>query len=776
MAAAVLLIVAVGSGPNALVVGLVRSTLLKRLPYPKADRLAIVSNVSTGSRRVLASLSQMEEWAKHAELFSDVAAIKRLIPLVLSGEVGTRRVQAVMVTPTFFALLGVHAAVGRSFLPADSGTDSVVISYDTWQSEYHGASDVVGRQVRLSDHAYTIIGVTPPGFDFPRHLYPPRTAFDVWLPLGRSPQQSADTSLAVTVIARLADGVKPDIASRRLSLLVPQPLRDIVARVQVVDMQDAIVGDVRPALLLLAGASGFVLLLMCANLTNLFLVTLEAGLRNTAIRLALGATRWRILREFSWDWFLLAMGGALGGMLLANWLTPVVSAALPLDYPKIAALRMDWFVATVTAASAIATVVLAGVLAFLSAGIGSARAMLAGPNAAFILPKRSRLRDALVIAEVALAIMLTTGSVLTAKAYWKQVSIPTGYDPARIFTVAITMPAGGSNDESRIGRLVDSIVAGFKDSSAVEAAAAVTGVAGIHAGAAGSFVPVLPSGMHQVVPTDASLDEVSGGYFQVMGIPLLWGRTFRAEDVLPEGRVAIVDRAAARLLMPGSAQKQIVLDDAEHPLDVVGVVDHVRLLGEPHDDTPHIYLPFGQLPLPVFMLVLRSSHPVTAVVSATRRTVADADPRAAVGVIAPMAERIEAQARGPRFHLFTVGTLGLLALALASFGVFSVMEYAVSLRMKEMAIRSSLGAPSGALVALMVRSGMKLLAVGVFFGLIGTILLRQALSASLPEVKSTDFSSAFTSVAVVGLAAFAATMFPARRVLATDAQVMLRLE
>jgi hypothetical protein len=324
--------------------------------------------------------------------------------------------------------------------------------------------------------------------------------------------------------------------------------------------------------------------------------------------------------------------------------------------------------------------------------------------------------------------------------------------------------------------MVDSIVEGFEGSSAVEAAAAITGVVGIHAGAAGNFMPVLPAGLRQAVPFEGGLDEVSAGYFRVMGVPLLWGRTFRPQDSLPESRTVIVDRAAARLLAPGAARREIVFSDEERPYEVVGVVDHARLMADPRIDEPHIYVPFGRLPIPVFTLVLRSSHPAASVASEVRRTVAAVDPRAAVGVLSPVAERIEAQTKGPRFHFLTVGSLGLLALLLASLGVFSVMEYAASLRVREMAIRSSLGAPGGALVALLARDGAKLLAAGILFGLAGTYLLRQSLLTGLPEIKDADASSVLTSVAVVGLAALAAIILPARSVLATEGHVMLRLQ
>jgi predicted permease len=780
LTATIILIAALGTGPTAAVLSLLRATLLHALPYTEPGSLVVAWNATARSPKAHVAAAQVEEWRQHRELFSGVAAMGMPRRLVLAGGAESVQVQAVSAMPEIFEVLGVAAVLGRTLSPADSN-DSAMIGYEFWQRQFRGDRSVIGSRIQLGDFLgdrfYTVVGIMPERFDFPRLLYPVWKQFDIWLPLKFTPQELAGNALSVDVIARLAGTNSPQIASRRLSLLVPQQLRQTVVGVNVVKMQEAVVGGTRAGLILLAGGVALVLLLVCVNITNLLLAGLEARRREVATRLALGATRARVAREFLIELLLLSLGGAAIGLLLARWTLPAITVILPADFPRLGNLAIDRTVIALTLLSAMAATVLAGLAPAFTAAVGPvAESLTSSIASAGSAPKRQRLRGALVITEVALAIVLTTSAALTLRSYRRLVSLSADFAPAGVLTASITLPNRAYPERQRLA-FVDTLLDQLHAIPALGVPAIASGIPGVFAAASGA--PLSPvsgvDGGRRASPHQVNVDFASDDYFRALGIPLVQGRSFNSNDRPNSQLVAVIDTAAARLLGPESPlEREFVLWDPKTVYRIVGVVGRVRLIGQSKNSTPHVYLPASQEPLPQFTLVLRTSEPAINVASILRGIVAGIDPHLPVSAVTPLANRIAAQTSGPRFHLTMLGLFGGLALALAAIGVFSITEYIVSLRRHEFAIRSSLGASSGALAMLILRGGIKLLGCGLGVGLAATFLTSNVLAASLPEVDVNDPATIGIAVAVVVFAAASAILIPALRVSEVDPVSMLR--
>jgi len=779
-ACAVAFVLALGIGPNVLVYSILRATLLRPIPYKESRDLVIIQNLFSTSTQSVSNVSpvQFEQWREQHRLFVDVGALEFWVPQVLTGTREPQRLQVVRISPTLFAVLGTHPILGRGFIRSEPSNDEVLLSYGLWRRQFNADPSIVGRRVSLSGHGYTIIGVMPEGFDVVHLLFPLRPNVDAWVPLQFSPSELSQNSMTLTTVARLRPGISPIIVSRRLSsILPPQLQKDGVRGVNVVGLRDAIIGKARSGLLLLAATVGFVLLLACANVANLLLVRSDADRRDTAIRLALGATRWRIARQLLTELILLALGGAALGILLAYWGVRLVPSVLPADLPRLAQPRIDSIVIAMTVLSTLFAVILSGLVPSLASTSEPLNALASTTALSSSSPRRRGFRNALVVTEIALAVILTSAAALTLRGFWRLVSVPAGFDPTRVFTVGISLPQSRYAKDRQVAQFIDSLMVHLRSLGNVRVAAAATGLPGIFTGAGTTFSPWLESSQPQVFHMSADLDSVTGTYFQALGIPLIIGRTFGPQDGTGTERVTIVDTAVAELLGPGPAVgKEVILDDPKVEYEVVGVVGRVHLFGDPRDVAPHIYIPMSQSPLPVFTLLLKTNQATGGLASTVRNAINGIDPELPTGEVVPLSERISAQNAGPRFHLTMLGVFGLLALMLAGFGVFSVTAYAVSLRRHELAIRSCLGASRDSLIFLVLGDGIRLVISGVALGLFGGAIVAKFLSAAFLEIKLDDPITIGGAVMLVILATLSATLMPARRANQIDPATELRAE
>lgn len=775
LSGAVILILALGIGPNALVFSVLRASLLRPLPYPEAERLVLMWNHTADSPRSGVAVEELEQWSQQRGLFESLAGFMLRPGLVLTGVPEPERLQAVAVSPSLFDVLGVHPAVGRSFLQRGSADQELILSCDLWRRKFNADRGVIGKRVSFSDRGYTVVGVMPEGFDFPRLIYPRWNAVDAWLPLDLSPSERRNRNLFA--VGRLQRGISLEGASRRLTTLLPATVRPDVTGVSVVDMHQAVVGEVREGLLLLASAVGLVLLLACASVANLLLTGAEARQRDAAIRFALGATRGRVARQLVAEALLLALGGGGLGLLFAQWGTRLIPAILPADFPRLGQPRIDVVVIVVGLLSAGVAGIISGLAPGLAATARPIAGTLSGTGNPFTASRRHGFRSALVATEAALALVLATAAILTLRGFWRLVFVPAGFDPTHVLTVNIGLSPARYASEQEISLFVSSLLQELRNTPAVEAAAAGSGMPGIFPGSSTAFRLSPGSDQGPGAGPEADLDSVTGDYFLAMGIPLLMGRSFGPDDRPTSRHVVIADATAARFLGPGSAlHKQVILTDPMGRCEVVGVVGRVHLFGAPEDTGPHVYVPMTQFPLPGFALVLRSRQPTGKLVGTVRRLVSGIDPKLPIGAGASLSQLIAAQTSSPRFHLAMLAAFGLLALALASFGVFSVTAYVVSVRKQEFAVRSALGASPAALLGLILRNGAKTLLQGLAAGLAVAVALADSVSAALPEVKGADPLAFGAAIIVVILSTLGATLIAARRVRRTDPATMLRVQ
>ncbi len=771
LAVMVVVILSLGIGPNALIFSFLRATLLSPLPFPDAEQLAVISNVAADCADCGVALGQVEQWQTQRELFAGVAGLKLTPRVVLAGVTEPQRLQAAGVSRKLFEVLGVHTALGRVFSQFDTADDQVVISHDLWRRAFNADGGLIGRRILLSGRGYTVVGVMPEAFDFPRLLMPRWGAVDVWLPLRLPPPELLDMTL--TVVARLQPSISPQIASRRLTALMTPETRKNVRAVNVVNMRTAVFGKAGSGLLLLAGVVAFVLLLACANITNLLLARADARRADIAIRFALGATRVRVTRQLLTETVLQAVGGAALGLLLALWGTRLVPAMLPIDLPQVQQPRVDFVVMAITLVGTVAATLLSGLAPALTATTEHLATTLSGAARTFTGSRRHHLRDMLVAVEIALAIVLTVAAGLTLRGFWRLVLIRPGFEPGQVFLAPVSIPQSNSQNETQSARFLDSFLRQLGDEPATKAVAAASGIPGVYSAAAASVS--LPAAGSAIGPK-ADLDYVTSGYFNAMGIPLLMGRTFSVQDSAGAPRVAIVDTEVARRLGPGPILHRQILLDIPTPLtkhEIIGIVGRVHLFGAPDDTAPHIYTSLSQNGLSSIMLVVRSRQSAEAVAAALRRVVQTVNPHQPITITA-LRQRIAVETSGPRFHLIMLGSFGLLALTLAAFGVFSVTEYVVSLRRHEMAVRSSLGASPAALLFLMLGAGTKLLVLGLAAGMSGTVMIAKILAAGFPEVRLNDPQAIGAAVLLVSVAAVGANWMAARRVTRIDLATMLR--
>lgn len=779
LAMGAILTVALGIGPNVLIFSVLRATIFHELPYHGSDDLAFISNVTPTTPRAGVGAGQVEQWIGQGDLFVTLAPTNPVGSMTLTGVPDPETLRVTAVSPELSKVLGVYPVAGRGLSRYKSKLDEVLISEELWERQFRRDPTLVGKQILLSDHPYTVVGVMPGAFDFLRLIFPRQRRVDVWLSLSFTPQElSATWGGTLWVVARLQPGISHRVASERLTSLMlpqshlPQNVRNIGINVE--NLHNAIYGDIRPALLLLAGAAGCVLLLACFNVMNLLLTRSEKDRIDTAISVALGATRWQIARQTLIEMALIALGGTAVALLLASWGVRLLPLVLPADYPYVAQASIDRSVLLITILTAASTIVFSGVLPALAATAGPVVSHLSGAGMTSSI-RRRRFRNALVVLEIAIAIALAIASGLILRGFYRRISVPRGFDSNQVLLVGISLPESRYAQDHQVALFQDNLLRRLNSTPGIGAAAAASGIPGIYPANGTDFGESMASKTASSVRAEAYMDYVSGDYFRALQIPLLQGRTFGSSDHLRSQPVAIIDTTAAHLLGPGAAVgKEIFLDNPQMRCEVIGVVGHVHLFGFPNSIEARIYMPFSQAPLSTFALVLRASLPPPDVAASVRSAVSRIDPNLPIGRIVPLSRRIADQTSSHRFHLVMVGSMGLLALALASSGVFSVTAYALSQRRRELAVRTSLGATPAVLARMILWDGAKQLALGLFIGLFVTAALGRLMVTVFRDVRLNDPLVVSAALLVVASAVLCAILIPTLNIMRIDAVTELR--
>jgi len=789
---------ALGIGANTAIFSVVRAVLFRPLPFRDPGRLVLVidHNLSAGFPQFPSSLANVLDWRAQSRSFEDLAVFATW-NFNLAGKGEPERLSGLRVSSNLLPLLGVRPVIGRGFLPREDqpgGGHVVLISYGLWRRRFGSDPSIVGHSVQLDGRSATVIGVLPGGTQMETALdcfaSGSSQKLDLMVPLAADLVQPDRGNRFLTTVGRLKQGVTlraaqvdMDVISSRLEKGYPRYNAGWGATV--LPLHEAIVGDVRQPLLVLLGAVGLVLLIACANVTSLLLARAASRRKEVAIRTAVGAGRLRLFRQMITESLVLAGLGGLLGLCLAEGATKLLASLQDLQLPRQAAIAVDYQVLTFTWAVTLVIGFLFGLAPALISSDGSRAGILSealkeGGRSSSESRQGNRIRGALAVSEIALALSLLIGVGLLLRSYWRLLEVKPGFRPEGVATVEIDLSgARYARDSAQVG-FVEELLRKVSALPGVKSAAVSDGLP-LEGGGEWLFTVVGQTYAPGKEPI-AGYRIVSAGYLATMGIPVLEGHGFTDRDTRESPRVLLLNQTLARRLWPGpggttrAVGQEIQLWGRGAPYRVVGVVADVKRRGLDQDAGREMYFLYEQMPQGWINLAVRSAIEPKALASSIRSAVRSVDRELPLTHLRTMQEVVDASVASQRFQLLMLAIFGGLALVLASVGIYGVIAYSVTQRAHEIGIRMALGASPGEMWWMVVRQALKLAGVGVTIGAVATLALGRVLSGLLFGVKPTD-PLTFGSAALLLVAiAILASYFPARRATKIDPIEALRYE
>lgn len=788
-----LVVLMLGIGANSALFSVVHSVLLDPLPYPDSERLMQVGRELPMGRSNAVSATQFLFWQEHNRSFELMATY--------DGQGGGTNlvegdrpefIPALRVSSDFFAVLGTPPQIGRDFAPGDGveGAAKVaIISDGLWRRRFGADPLVLGRVLRLSGVNHTVIGVAARGFEFNTHG-------DIWTPLTlvSDPQ---DRGAVYYVVARLRPEATVQSAQADMTAVAEQLRAELPntmgerEKVFVRPHLDQIVGSVRPALLILSGAVGLVLLIACANVANLLLARATGRKREIALRATLGAGRWRIVRQLMTECLVLSLIGGSLGFLLSRWGMSALLRGGPGNLPRAAAIEVDGTVFLFTLTVAVLAVALFGLFPAVQATkVDLHEALKEGSNRAGAGRRGGRARGALVVSEIALAMVLLVGATLLIDSFLRVTRLDPGYDYDRVLTMKMSF--GGRRDltSAKFTTLAGDFIERLEASPGIEAAATISTLPLEHG------LMNLFNVQGRTAPDEgqeagrAQWRLISNDYFRVMGIPLRRGRTFTDLDTRDSEPVTIINDALARRYFPNEdpiGQGLVSTDPAsdDPPTRIVGVVGDVRELALDRPATPTMFVPAAQVAdedtafianiLPTGWVVRTAGDPLTYGPVVQREMLA-VNRDLPVSSIRSMEQVMGTSIATRQFNTLLLGLFAALALLLAVAGIYGVMSYSVAQRTHEIGVRMALGAARGATLRMILGQGMKLAAIGVVVGILGALALTRLMMALLFEISATDPLIILLVATLLLAAAAIACIVPALRATRVDPLIAMRSE
>jgi putative ABC transport system permease protein len=781
-----ILTLALGVGANTAIFSVVNALMLRPLPYPDPERLVWVEEVSKTNPASPAWGGHFLDWQEHSQTLAGIAQIEGgTRTLTAAGE--AERVEVGTISASFLPVLGVQLATGRNFAESEDkpgGQRVAILSHGLWQRRYNGDHDIIGKTIILNDAIFTVIGALPPDFRF-------FSQFDVCVPLALDPQQelAGQNRSYQSTVARLKPGVSRDQARIELDMLLQRyemsrpegSARLLDSQTRVVPLHEHLLGETRRPLLVLLGAVGLILLMACANVANLLLARAVARKKELAIRAALGASRLRLARQMLTECMLLAFAGGAAGLLLALWLTGLLNSlnttATIGQMARVAAITIDSSVLGFTFLISLFTGLLFGLMPALHFSRPELNVSLkeGGHGSGFQV---RRLRSALMVSEVSLAIVLLVGAGLLIRSFVKLLDVDPGYSAENLLTARLQLPPRYSEKLRRV-QFYEQTLQRIAELPGVTAAAATSHLPLGSYNMGGELRVeghVLQEG--EKLPS-APITSVSPDYFRAMGISLRAGRVFNDGDNKDTPSVAVLSETLARQLFSNedSIGKRLFVPGSGSELTtVIGVVGDIRHQGLDRDVDPAVYLSYRQMPRPSIALVFRTTVDPASLAPALRSAVHDVDPALPVYMVMTMNERISNSVAGRRLNLLLLGSFAALALILAGVGVYGVISYVVTGRTHEIGIRMALGAQKADVLGLFLKQGMALVLLGLGIGLLVAFALSRLMTSLLFGVSAAD-PITFAGVSfLLSLIALLACYFPARRAARIDPLVALRHE
>ncbi len=785
--AVAILSLALGIGANTAIFSVVNGLLLKPLPYPESDRVMHVWHTPPqdsfpGQDRFSVSPGNYLDWKAQSQSFEQMAAYEYAgFSMSTSGD--PVPVIAVAVASDFFSVLRSQPARGRTFTAEEeeAGRDQVVVlSHGLWQRAFGADPSIVGRTVTLNSRSFNVVGIMPAGFEFPQEA-------ELWVPLAWDAEQRRVRSIHDSlVVARLKQGVTLEQAqaemstiSGRLEQQFPEENKNWGARV--IPLHEDIVGDVRPMLLLLFAAVGVVLLIACVNVANLMLARGANRQKEIALRIALGATRGRVVRQLLTESVLLAVVGGVLGLLLAGWGSDMLVRLSSGSLPPSTEIGLDKWTLAFTLLVSLGAGILAGVapaLQFTKAEMSETLKQGTGRSAAGSVKQHTR--KALVISEVAMSLILLICAGLLIRSFWKLQQVDPGFDTTNTLTMSLGLSPTRYKEPAQQLAFQDRVLERIRALPGV-VAAGVTSTIPLAGG--GSKQPYTVEGRPAPPVAEQPLAQtryVTADYFKAMGIPLRAGRFFGEQDREGGAQVVIISEAMARQLWPGEDPVGKRLTASFHldkgPREVVGVVGDVKSNVQETAPAATMYMPYRQTPRPWMTFVARTATDAQTFVPAMSKAIYAIDREQAVTNVRTMEQVLTESLSGRRFNMTLLITFAALALVLAAVGVYGVMNYTVALRKRELGIRMALGAQGRDVLRLVMGQGLALTLIGVGAGLVAAYLLTRLMASLLYGVTATDFLTFFSVPAVLVFVGLLASYLPARRAAKVDPMIALRSE
>jgi len=789
------LTLALGIGVNTAIFSVVNGVLLRPLPYYEPERLVMVwadwpiQQAQLGVTDYPVTVADFVDWRNQNQVFEDMAAIFGF-SMNLTGGGEPESVDGMMASASLFPLLGARLTVGRAFLPGEdrAGADRVVVlSHGLWRRRYGADPKIIGQKITLHDKAYTVIGVTAPDFQFPKRGEVPTefrvaTKVDLYLPFSFTPAEMNDRRIGrLAVIARLKPGVSVEQASagmkaiaHRLNEQYPQTNTD--KGVRLAPLHQQAVGKARTALLVLLGAVGFVLLIACANVANLLLARAAGRQKEMVIRAALGASRWRVVRQLLDESLLLAISGGAVGLLLAWRLVELLLLIAPDNLPRAQDIRLDIRVAGFTLAVSLLTGIVFGLLPALQASkINFSEALNVGARDAAGLLRR-RLRGILVAGEVALAFVLLIGAGLLIRSFVRLTEVDPGFDPRGVLMMDIK-PTPAKYTNPQVTAFYQQTLERVRALPSVEAAAMVDPVPLSGLILSNSFsIEGRPSPTEETF--NSPLRIISPDFFKTFRVPLIKGRLLAESDGANAPPVVVVNESLARIYFANEDPlgERITFNGDTRAREIVGVVGDVKHSALDEEAKAEIYLPMAQDQKRHMSLAVRASGDPMQMVAAVRGQVWAGDKDLPIFNIRTM-EQLMAKSVAPRrFNLLLLGVFALVGLALAAVGLYGVISYTVTQRTREIGVRMAMGAQRADVLRLVVGEGMKLALIGAFLGLCGALALTRLLKTLLFGVSATDPLTFIAIAAALIIVALLACWIPAQRATKVDPLTALRHE
>ncbi|HLE63382.1 MAG TPA: ABC transporter permease, partial [Pyrinomonadaceae bacterium] len=779
-----ILTLALGIGANTAIFSFANGILLRPLPYPQSDRLAVIDETALkrGINSMSVSFPNFLDWREQNNVFEDIAVYFGSGRYSLSGAGEPMVIRGSSISQGLFEILRVSPQLGRTFTAAEDRPDEdavVILGHSLWQNHFGADPKIIGQKIMLSNRPRTVVGVMPAGFRFPEIA-------ELWVPLALTTKTFTRTDHGLSAIARLKDGVSFTQAQAEMNNIAAHieeqnPITNEGLGVSVTSLHKNLSGDYREALLVLLGVVACVLLVACVNVANLMLARVSARQKELALRAALGAGRWRIIRQLLVESLLLSAAGGALGLALSLWALRLLLTAIPIQLPFWMNFALDFRVLGFTVAVTLLTGLVFGAAPALQTSRVDLNNTLKEGGRGAHTSTRGRSRSLLVVTEIALSLVLLVGAGLMIQSFLRLRRVDVGLNPQGVLTVGVALPRAKYPEGEQRATFLKQLLERVSGLPGVQAASA-TATLPLSGGNWGRSLtvegyPVLSVGQAPIIQHTV----VTPGYFRTMGIRMLSGRDFTGADGSGAPKVTIIDERLAHEYWPNESPlgKRIRFgppEDNEPWHTVIGVVNAVRHQRMQEDTRKSVYLPHLQISVNGLALVARTTSNPQNLVAAVRREVAQLDRDLPLSAVATMEEVMAESIWQPRLYamLFAVFAGGTLILAVI--GIYGVMAYMVITRTHEIGVRMALGATARDVFRLIVGRGMALTTIGVLLGIGGAFALTRLMRGLLFNISATDPITFILISLLLGLAAFLACYLPARRATRVDPLVALRCE